>query len=219
MTAHRIGVFDSGVGGAIMTEYLQQRFPDWEFIFRDDQAHAPYGEKTVAEIHQLANQMVQGLLQENVEAIVVACHTISSTCFAAVAQDSPVPLLSVNDALMQALVSLPANQHVGLLATTATINSQWFPHQLQLAQPQAQLTAVACPQLATAIDAHNEAWIDQLLTQYLAQLPLESLTTLALGCTHYPAVIPQLRAQVPARVTIVDARPGIATKLANLFAS
>jgi glutamate racemase len=219
MKISHIGVFDSGRGGEITTTYLRERFPDIQFTFLDDQAHAPYGEKTVEEIHELAVNMVNRLTTQNVDLIVVACHTISSTCFETVQEESPVPLISVNKALLTDLLTEPVSRRIGLLATSATVKSGWFARHITEHIADSFTVSVACPQLATAIDAQDEAWIDRLLDEYLGQLPLNDLDTLALACTHYPVVIEQIRSKLERPLQIHDARFQVGKTIENLLQS
>jgi len=218
MTPHkisRIGVFDSGRGGEIMTQYLREHLPQLEFVFKDDQEHAPYGEKSPSEIFELGTNMVNKLVAEQVEAVVVACHTISSTCFSEVQAASPIPLISVNEALISEIATLPMPLHIGVLATRATVNTDWFPPHIKALNPDNQISSVACPQLATAIDARNETWIDQLLDEYLAQLSLDSIEAIALACTHYPVVTEQIRAKLPRQIPILDAQRKVAEMISQ----
>ncbi len=219
MNITHIGVFDSGKGGEITTTYLRQRFPELQFTFLDDQEHAPYGEKTNEQILELANNMVQRLLERNVDAIVVACHTISSTCFDRVQTHSPVPLISVNKALLSDLLTEPISKRIGLLATSATVRSGWFAQHITSSIPDSFTVSIACPELATAIDAQDAAWIDNLLDDCLQQLPLNSLDTLALACTHYPVVIDQIRAKLPQPLQIHDARFQVGETIQKLLES
>ena len=39
-----IGVFDSGVGGLTVHRALTRRFPQRDFVYLADQAHAPYAD-------------------------------------------------------------------------------------------------------------------------------------------------------------------------------
>jgi glutamate racemase len=216
MSNSRIGVFDSGRGGEIMTRYLEKLYPQTTFVFKDDQEHAPYGEKTPEEMLVLANNMVQKVYAENVSAIVVACHTISSTCFEQASSTSPVPLLSVNEALLTDLLQTwPPPQNIGLLGTSTTVRSGWFDWHIQRHFPKANLTSIACPQLATAIDAHDESRIDALLDEYLAQLPLHDLDTLLLACTHYPVVKAEIERKLPHPLRILDAQQQVGLTLAQ----
>lgn len=219
MQISHIGVFDSGRGGEFTTKYLRARFPDIQFTFLDDQEHAPYGEKTVPEIHQLAVNMVQRLVAKKVDLIVVACHTISSTCFDSVESESPVPLISVNKALLADLLTPPVSRRIGLLATSATVRSGWFAQHITENIDHSFTVSVACPQLATAIDAQDEVWIDRLLDEYLGQLPLNDLDTLALACTHYPVVTEQIRAKLSKPLQIHDARFQVGETIEKLLQS
>jgi len=45
-----IGVFDSGVGGLSVLRALWQELPGPQYIYIADQAHVPYGPRTLEEV-------------------------------------------------------------------------------------------------------------------------------------------------------------------------
>ena len=45
-----IGVFDSGIGGLSVLRALRAALPHDDFVYLDDSAHAPYGERDDAHV-------------------------------------------------------------------------------------------------------------------------------------------------------------------------
>jgi len=80
-----------------------------------------------------------------------------------------------------------------------------------------KVNSIACPKLATAIDQQNEALINDLLDDYLAQLPLESLDALLLACTHYPVVKKQIATKLPRQIPILDTHKQLVIELTKRF--
>ena len=52
-----IGVFDSGYGGISVLAAAASLLPDERFVYIGDNLHAPYGERTEAEILQLSREI------------------------------------------------------------------------------------------------------------------------------------------------------------------
>ena len=42
----KIGVFDSGLGGLVITKALIEALPQYDYLYYGDSAHLPYGDKT-----------------------------------------------------------------------------------------------------------------------------------------------------------------------------
>ncbi|MCD8484983.1 hypothetical protein LRY60_05355 [Candidatus Woesebacteria bacterium] len=54
-----IGVFDSGIGGWTILYQLLQDMPGHEYIYLADRSHAPYSEKSLAEIISFSKENVR----------------------------------------------------------------------------------------------------------------------------------------------------------------
>ena len=77
---HRIGVFDSGIGGLTVrcaSSAGSSRQPGYG-VYLGDTARVPYGGRSVETITHYAEDDVRFLLRKDVEAIVIACGTVSS---------------------------------------------------------------------------------------------------------------------------------------------
>ena len=74
-----IGIFDSGVGGLSVLQAIQALLPSEQLWYVADQAHVPYGRRSVAEIQLFSAGISQFLLQNGAQVIVVACNTASAS--------------------------------------------------------------------------------------------------------------------------------------------
>ena len=90
---------------------------------------------------------------------------------------------------------------MGLLATTATVNSGAYARALAEAAPDAELHAVAAPDLAPLIQEGGE--VDERVIAAVEEAcgPLieADVDTVILGCTHYPLVRPALQRRAGTR--------------------
>lgn len=68
---HRIGVFDSGIGGLTVLRQLRRAFPQLDMVYLGDTARVPYGGRSVETITHYAEDDVRFLLRKDVEAIVI----------------------------------------------------------------------------------------------------------------------------------------------------
>ena len=221
-----IGVFDSGVGGLSVLRALRAQLPRERFIYVADSGHAPYGEKTPAEI-TLRSQGITQFLRRDMQckALVIACNTATAVAAPSLRQDnSGWPIIGIEPAIKPAALHTRTGA-VGVLATQGTLSSSKYQalrervlaaHQQAFASPLV-LREVACKGLAYAIEqlSHADAGpqandqVLNLIRAYLQALgpigqnPAE-VDTIVLGCTHYPLVDAEFRQHLPANVRLWD---------------
>jgi len=80
-----IGVFDSGVGGLTVLREIVRRLPGESTIYLGDNARAPYGTRSDAEVRQFSIESLDRLVREDVKALVVACNTSTAIASASTA--------------------------------------------------------------------------------------------------------------------------------------
>ncbi|HZU28216.1 MAG TPA: glutamate racemase [Bryobacteraceae bacterium] len=179
-----IGVFDSGVGGLTVLKALRAQLPHQDFIYFADTARVPYGRKPREMVAEFARQITVFLLQEGVQAIVVACNTASSAALPELAEESPVPLWGVIEPGVEAARRASASRRVGVIGTRGTIASGAYQQRLE--REGLTVWARACPMFVHLVEEglaeSDEAEV--LARHYLADHP--RIDTLILGCTHYP---------------------------------
>ncbi|MFP5074486.1 glutamate racemase [Neisseria sp. WLZKY-1] len=201
-----IGVFDSGVGGLTNVRALMERLPMENIVYFGDTARVPYGVKSRATIENFTAQIVGFMLEHDVKALVIACNTIAAVAGHKVRQMAGnMPVLDVISAGAQAALQVTRNNHIGVLATNTTVNSNAYAREIHRHRPEARVQSQACPLFVPLVE---EGWLDHEVTrltarEYLKPLLAEDADTLVLGCTHYPLLKPLLHREAP-HLQLVD---------------
>lgn len=197
-----IGVFDSGFGGLTVLRALLPLIPDARYIYLGDTARLPYGSKSHDTIARYAVSSAKFLAAQGADLLVIACNTASALALDDIRAAVSIPVVGVIQPGAEAALntsqglSSVANEHVLVLATTATTQSGAYTRALNTLGLRA--TEKACPLLVPLVE---EGWLDGstqtsvtlevlhiYLLEALAQAPDASI--LLLGCTHYPLLKP-----------------------------
>lgn len=218
---HPIGVFDSGVGGLTVVRALMERLPFENIIYFGDTARVPYGVKSVETITRYTSEITNFLLKQQVKLLIIACNTIASVAYEAVAALSPVPVLEVIDAGARHAVMETRNGHIGVIGTPTTINSNAYARQIHRLNPSLKVFSQAC---ALFVPLVEEGWLDHPVTrmtaqEYLKPVLAEHIDTLVLGCTHYPLLKALLQDVTGSDIHLVDSAEAMANITAELLAS
>ncbi len=201
-----LGFFDSGVGGLTVVRAVQELLPAEDILYLGDTARLPYGSKSPETIRKFAGEDVRFLISKGVKAIVVACNTATAHALPQLREQYDIPILGVVEPGVDAALSCPNAERIGIIATRGTIGSHAYQHALALRKTGLIIHGQATPLLVPLIE---ENWIDhpatrQVLETYLSPLVEKGIDTLMLACTHYPLLIPILREILPADVRLVD---------------
>ncbi len=217
MSAKKIGVFDSGIGGLTVLKQLMHLLPNESFIYFGDTARLPYGGKSGETIIRYSVENSSRLLEKNVKMIVVACNTASSYALDHLREIVKIPVIGVIEPSVACAIKSSVNKRIGVLGTKATINSQAYQKAILSKIPDAHITAIACPLLVPLIEEqYGEREATRLIVQeYLRPLSHEKIDTLLLGCTHYPLLQKLIRSEIGSHVHIVDSASSCAWFVAD----
>ena len=184
-----IGVFDSGLGGLTVVREMQKAMPNESIVYFGDTGRVPYGTKSRDTIKLYTKQDIEFLLKNDVKAIVAACGTVSSVALPELPA-LPVPVEGVVVPSAIAAVKKTKNGRIGVIGTSATINSGAYRSEITRLMPDAQIFEKACPLFVPIVES---GWIERdneiaVLTakKYLSSLKDEGIDVLILGCTHFP---------------------------------
>ena len=211
-----IGVFDSGVGGLTVLDECIAALPAEDFTYVGDTAFFPYGDRAPAEVRARSLAIGAWLVARGVKLIVVACNTATAAVLPWLQQQVATPVVGVVGPEAHAAVQATRNRRIGLLATEATVRSGSYPRMVHAHDAGAQVTSVACPRLAPAIqsgDPFDEA-IVAMVREYAQPLNAAGVDTVILGCTHYPIVERLLRRSLPG-VSLIKSGEEIAREVAE----
>lgn len=201
-----IGVFDSGVGGLTVVRALMERLPNENIVYFGDTARVPYGVKSRNTIEEFTMQIVEFLLQNQVKALVIACNTIAAVAGKKVQQMAGnMPVLNVIEAGAQAALCTTQNNHIGVIATSTTVNSNAYARAIHAHNPDTRIVSQATPLLVPLVE---EGWLDNDITrltvrEYLKPILADQVDTLILGCTHFPLLKPLIKQEAP-NIQLVD---------------
>ena len=214
-----IGVFDSGLGGLTVAKAIKEELPNENIVYLGDTARVPYGNKSTLLVTGYATQITNFLLGENAKLIVVACNTASALALPALQSEFLVPILGVIIPGSQAAVNATRNKHVGVIGTTATINSNAYTQALRGIESSIQITAQACPLFVPLVE---EGWLNgpvpsEITASYLKSINVANVDTLILGCTHYPLLKPMIRDHVNDNTVLIDSAETVAKETATIL--
>lgn len=200
-----IGVFDSGVGGLTVARAIIDQLPGESILYVGDTARGPYGPRPLAEVRAFALEIMDQLVAAGVKAIVIACNTASSAMLRDARERYDIPVIEVIQPAARRAVSATRSGKVGVIGTTATIDSGAYLDAFAAA-PQLSITSVAAPRFVEFVERGETsgAAITEIAREYLAPLSDAEIDTLVLGCTHYPLLTGVISYVMGDQVTLVS---------------
>ncbi|MGB6450145.1 MAG: glutamate racemase [Steroidobacteraceae bacterium] len=222
-TSAPVGVFDSGIGGLTVLRALLAELPHERFTYLGDTARLPYGTKSGETVVRYSLHAAEALLDLGVKCLVVACNTASSVGLQAIRElVGPLPVIGVIEPGAEAACRASRSGHIAVMATERTVSGGAYQQAILRRRPDARVDALAAQLLvALAEEGLSEGPIaESVVRHYLGALferggaepgagrgAAEGASipdTVVLGCTHFPALAPAIRAVVGPRVRIVD---------------
>jgi len=118
----------------------------------------------------------------------VACNTASAVSLDALKNHFSIPIIGVIEPGARRAVSVTRSGKVGVIGTTATIQSSAYTKAIKKIDRGIEVVTRACPLF---VPLAEEGWVDNEVARltarnYLQGLKDEGVDTLVLGCTHYP---------------------------------
>jgi glutamate racemase len=210
-----IGFFDSGVGGLSVMREAVAIMPNENFIYFGDSKNAPYGIKTLEEVKKLTLNAVDFLLEKNVKAIVVACNTATSAAIEEIRDKyRHIPIIGIEPALKPA-VKLNREGNIIIMATPMTLRERKFKSLMDKYRDEASIVSLPCAGLVEFIEQgildgkELESYLREKFKVYLQG----KISSIVLGCTHYPFIKKALSNVVGNDVPLIDGGIGTAQEL------
>jgi glutamate racemase len=215
-----IGIFDSGLGGLTVLKVLAQKFPQESFCYLGDIARLPYGNKSPETIRRYGLQILSFLKQQNVKAIVIACNS-ASTVFLQESSFDGLPLLNVIEPGAAAAIKNAHDGKIGVLGTSATIRSHAYLQTLKKLKSDIEVLEQACPLFVPLVEEGmaNDVITEMIAKKYLNEMIEKQISTIILGCTHYPVIKSDLKKVLGDRVNLVESGDVLSAEIEQLFDS
>jgi glutamate racemase len=234
------------VGGLTVHRELTRRFPQRDFVYLADQAHAPYGGRGGEEIVELTKAGCERLFEAGASVVVLACNTASAIALRRLQQTwipglrerlgRPVNVLGIIVPTIEAATGLPwsfeaerpqegekiqAVDITGVFCTAATAISRVFEIEIDKRREDIAVFCEPCPGLAGLIELGA---------------PVEELTVVVndhvdalrrrigrhpdkaiLGCTHYEIIAELFAEALPAGTVLIEQPTAVADALDRYF--
>lgn len=214
-----LGVFDSGVGGLSVMRAIRQELPAEAVIYLADQAHVPYGPRSLEEVRAFSEEITRFFLSQGVKLVVVACNAASAAALHHLRKTFPdLPFVGMEPAVKPAAETTRSGV-VGVLATPATFQGALYASVIERFAQGVTVLQHTCPGLVARIEADdlNSGETRLILEKALRPMLAQGIDTVVLGCTHYPFVIPLIQEIVGPGVRVIDPAPAVARQVERLM--
>lgn len=215
-----IGIFDSGLGGLLITKSLIKRLPQYNYIYLGDTKRVPYGNRSADTIYEFLKESVEYLFAQNCKLIIVACNTASAQALRRIQQEllpQKYPDRRVLGVIIPTCEVTLANkkaQNIGVLATNATVNSDAFIVELKKICSDIKIIQHPAPLLVPFIENNEFKLVLPILKEYIKPFR-GNIDTLILGCTHYPILETHIKKLLGSKVKIISQNKLLPDKLKN----
>jgi len=220
-----IGVFDSGYGGLTILEKIRTELPGYDYIYLGDNARTPYGTRSFDVVYKYTLECVTRMFEMGCQLVVLACNTASAKALRTIQQhdlptlDPKRRVLGVIRPTVEAVGAMTRSNHIGLLATTGTVQSDSYPLEIHKLNKDIIVTSEACPMWVPLIEnnEHTSQGADYFVWKNVKHLmdadPL--IDTIMLGCTHYPLLEDKIKSYLPEGIRVVSQGEIVAHSLSD----
>jgi glutamate racemase len=214
-----IGVFDSGIGGLSILREIRKLLPRVPVVYFADQAHVPYGPRSMNEVRSFSEEISRFLIQLGSRLVVVACNTASAAALHHLRSTFPrTPFIGMEPAVKPAVL-MSQTQKVGVLATPTTFQGELFASVVERFAHGVEIIEQTLPGLVEKIEQLelNSSETRAILSEALEPLLEQGIDTLVLACTHYPFVVPLIEEIAGTGIQVIDPAPAIARQTQRIW--
>ncbi|RFC41053.1 MAG: glutamate racemase [Candidatus Nitrotoga sp. CP45] len=214
MTTHKIGVFDSGVGGLSVAKAIEKALPNIEVVFANDPEHVPYGSKSPEEVLKYIVPILEDLVKQGCDVVVIACNTVTTTLIKQLRDTFTVPLIG-----MEPMVKVAAAQTksgiVAMCATPATLASERYEWLKKTYADNISVIEPDCSEWSKMIEASD---IDrEFIAKQVNDVCEQKADVIVLGCTHYHWIEEDIRAIAAGRALVLQPEQPVIRRLVRVL--
>ncbi len=214
-----VGVIDSGIGGLTVVKEMLRQLPKEEIFYIGDTARCPYGPRPEHEVRQYTWEMINYLIERDIKMLVIACNTATAVVLEEARNKLNIPVIGVIHPGAIAALKVTKNDHVAVIGTVGTINSQAYKNTLLSINNQIKVESLACPQFVPLVENGilngEEAY--EIVAKSLQPLQNTEIDTLILGCTHYPLLSDVIKEVMGKKVEIISSGDETAREVSALL--
>ena len=202
-----------------MLAAIKAVLPEEKLVYVADQAHIPYGERSLTEVRAFSMAITQALVDRGCKLVVIACNTASAAALEPLRSSYPaMRFVGMEPAVKPAAEQSTAGV-VGVLATSATFQGELFASVVERFAQGVQVLKQPCPGLVEQIEAGEVASprTETMLRGWIGPMLARGIDALVLACTHYPFVRPLIERIAGPGVRVIDPAPAIARQVQRVL--
>ena len=219
---------DSGTGGIPYLTYLLEKQGEVSCVYVGDTANFPYGEKTHEEIVKCVLKIAEKIIDKfDPKVFIVACNTMSVNTLDVLREVFPTTHFVGTVPAIKLAASVSKKRRLGLLATKATVDSQYNIDLKNHCASDCSLILRSDSDLISFIEhesftASKEECINAVMpaVNFFYE---NNCDTIILGCTHFlnlAEIIQEAADSVSGgTIKIVDSREGVTNRALSIFNS
>ena len=188
---NKIGVFDSGIGGATVLKEIIKILPYENYIYYSDSKNNPYGDKTDEEVCKICDNIVKYLIGRGCETIVIACNTASAKAAQFLRDKYKEIIFVAIEPAYKMVYDFAYNDPTLVMATKGTIESEKF-NLLYNKYNNYKTYLLPCVGLADIIEEGDNKKIKEYLENNI-KCYYGKVKNVVLGCTHYPLIQKEIK--------------------------
>lgn len=223
MSAPRILVFDSGLGGLTVLAAVHRALPGAALRYVADDAGFPYGDMDEDGLIERCRAVLADLIPTfRPDAVVIACNTASTLALPALRARFSLPFVGTVPAIKPA-AEMTRTGMVSVLATPGTVARDYTRDLIRAYAGHVHVRLVGTAHLAELAEAVvsgravADAAIRAEIEPAFAKNEEAATDTIVLGCTHFPLILDRLNELASWPVEWIDPAPAIARRLATVL--
>jgi glutamate racemase len=219
----KLGIFDSGLGGLLITKAIRKHIPDIDILYFGDTLHLPYGNRSDDAIYEYTKRSMDYLFREGCQLIIIACNTASAAALRRLQQawlKKAWPGRNIIGVIVPTLETAIERgyKNLGVIGTNYMMHSNVFAEELRKINPSMKIMQKPTPLLVALIENDGMAWSESVLEHYLSPMIKEGMECLMLGCTHYPFLRTQIEKIIGPDIALLSQDDIIPAKVDNYLA-
>jgi len=219
MNDDMIGMIDSGLGGLTIWKSVKSLLPQESICYLADHAYLPYSGKTSFFIKKRVLLLIKFLLKKNVKIIIIACNTATVAGITYYREAYPqVPIIGVVPVIKTAAL-MTKKKAFTVLSTEFTAKSKYQKNLIRQFASDCTVDSIGCTDLVERVENGDTEshQITKILIKVLQHVSIKNVDVLVLGCTHFPFLLPRIRAIVGSGVEVIDSAPAVARHIKRVL--
>ena len=211
----KIGVFDSGIGGKSVANAIEKALPEADVLFvHDSPEHFPYATKSPDEIYGYVLPIFQNLVDQNCDAVVVACNTVSTTLITRLRGAFSVPFVAL-EPMVKPAAALTKSGVIAVCATPTTLGSERYAWLKQTYGTACTFLEPDCADWSYLIE--HDQMSERRIREAIEPAIEQGADVIVLGCTHYHWIEQEIKAIAKNKAVVIQPETAVVAQVKRVL--